>query len=157
MKLQSQNRSFGKAVATVAIALAFVSAASVNAQQIGWADDQVIMSTTHRQLQNAIRALQAQPAPGAATQEPAAGAASCVNPYCTTVGGTRVGGPANPNVGGSYTDTSGRSLSDSVIGGTRGPIERIPDKSTGWPFCSSDRGRSCAPCNGNVETLGVSS
>jgi hypothetical protein len=134
MKLQSQNRSFGKTVATVAIALTFVSAASANAQQIGWADNQVIMSTTRRQLQNAIRALQAQPAHGATTQQ-----------------------PANPNVGGSYTDISGRPLSDSVIGGTRGQIEHIPDKSARWPFCSSDRGGSCAPCNGNVDPLGVSS
>jgi hypothetical protein len=129
MKLQSQNRSFGKTVATVAIALTVVSAAAANAQD-------------------------------ATTQQPAAGAASCLHPYCTTAGvkgSTSVGGPANPNVGGNYTDTYGRPLSDSVIGGTRGPIERIPDKSTGWPFCSSDRGRSCAPCNGNMEPLGVSS
>jgi hypothetical protein len=123
MKPQSLNRSFGKTVATGAIALTIVSAASTNAR-------------------------------AATTQQPAAGAASCVFPYCTTVrgtGSTSVGGPANPNcgitdmtcmnVGGNYTDTYGRPLSDSVIGGTRGQIERIPDKSTGWPFCSSDRGR----------------
>jgi hypothetical protein len=134
MKLQSLNRSFGKTMATVAIALTVVPAASASAQQIGWADNQVIMSTTRRQLQNAIRALQAQPAQGATTQQ-----------------------PANPNVGGSYTDISGKPLSDSVIGGTRGQIELIPDKFTGWLFCSSDRGGSCAPCNDNVKPLGVSS